>query len=336
MFKDILKTAQPVVYQTLSHALNSRQLSHSYLFAGPRGTLKRQTAVLLAQSLVCEQPDPDGMACEQCLACIRVGQGSYFDVVMLDGRQQVIKIEAVNALQEQFSKTALEKAGQKVFIIDGCDNMTAKAANSLLKFIEEPTPNLTAIFISAQPDRVLPTIVSRCQVLNFKPLSKQAFYQQAVSLGLDPLSCHLISSIVHEMDDIAVIKDQPAYQMAIQYFVEFMNHYLDDFDMAVFYLQSNGFKTSGVKTADHKAERECFQYFLDIATIFVHDLTNHATIGDDSWDALVAKAAGGGFDTARFLRVVTQTKDELTTAANLLLLVDAMLYQLSGGETDER
>ena len=333
MFKDTLATAQPVVYQTLVHALRQHRLSHSYLFVGPKGTLKQQTARFLAQSLVCEHPDENGLACEQCFSCLRVSQNNYFDVVCIDGRQDLIKIDPILALHTQFEKTALEQAGQKVFIIDGCDNMTAKAANSLLKFIEEPTPNLTGIFITTRPDRVLTTIVSRCQVLSFNALSKTAFYQQAANLGLDPLNCHLISGIVHEISEIETLKDLPAYTLAIQYFVEFMNYYLTDFSQSIFYLQSTAFKTSNLKTADRKADRECFQYFLEIATIFVHDYTNHAKIGDDSWDGLLESSRTNQLDAELLLRAVTQTRDDLLSAgSNMLLLLDAMLYTLAGGQ----
>lgn len=329
MFKETLASAQPIVYQTLSHALTSRQLSHCYLFCGPKGTLKRPAAVLLAQSLVCETPGADGFGCEQCLNCIRVNDGNYFDVIMIDGTSQLIKMESIASLQQQFEKTALEKAGKKVFIIDGCDNMVAKAANSLLKFIEEPSTNMTGIFITTHADRMLPTIVSRCQVLNFKPLSKQAFYEEAKRQQLDELNCHLLARLVHEMDDIALVKDQPSYTMAVQYFVEFMNYYFSDFSMGIYYLQSAGFKSAGsAKTAD----RQCLGYFLDIATEFVHDYTNHVKIGDDSWDGLLEKAAGQPLDAELFLQAVTKTKDAVANSnANTLLLVDAMLYELSGG-----
>ena len=171
MNRNELKTLQPIVYQTLHNALTNDSLSHCYLFVGPTGTARFETAVLLAQSLVCDHTD-DGWACQQCMQCIRIEENNYADYILIDGSKESIKAERILNLQYQFSQTALEKAGRKIFIINSCENMTLKAANSLLKFIEEPSGNVVGIFITSQIDRLLPTIVSRCQKVSFRPLPK--------------------------------------------------------------------------------------------------------------------------------------------------------------------
>jgi DNA polymerase-3 subunit delta' len=85
MIKDLLKKTQPVVYQALENALKNRHVSHSYLFLGPAGTPKKQTAVLMAQSLLCEKARDD-FACEECGTCRRVAAGEHLDVVLLNRR----------------------------------------------------------------------------------------------------------------------------------------------------------------------------------------------------------------------------------------------------------
>ena len=82
MFKDILREQQPVVYHTLRNALEHNRLAHAYMFSGPSGTPKKETAYLLAQSLVCRE---SGFACEVCDTCERIAHNEYADMIYLDG-----------------------------------------------------------------------------------------------------------------------------------------------------------------------------------------------------------------------------------------------------------
>ena len=322
MNRNVIAETQPIVYQTLSNALKTGKVSHCYLFTGEKGTMKKETAFLLAQSLICDHKE-DEWACEKCTYCERIIGGTYADLIYIDGSKDTIKIEAINQLQQQFSRTALEAPGQKIFIINDCENMTLKAANSLLKFIEEPYGHITGIFITSQPSRVLSTIVSRCQNINFRPVAKEAFHQYAAQLNLSPLDCHLLSQLVHNRQEIKELSDSEKYSIAVKYFVEFMNYYLNNRRAAVVYLQENGFKTT-----NKKDDKLAFILFLEIAMIFINDLHNHRTINDDSWDTLLEKARSSEFNSYRFLSAVCLSRDRCNTAANLLLLIDQFLYNV--------
>ena len=327
MYRRKLETEQPIVYQTLYNALNKGSVSHCYIFAGPQGTSRMETAILLAQSLVCEHRD-DVFACEECMTCTRVANGAYADLIVIDGKNSPIKIEAVEKLQKQFSQTALEKAGRKIFIINNCENITLKAANSLLKFIEEPFNNITGIFITTRLDNVLPTIVSRCQPLNFKPVSTTGFYQYALDNGIDELSAHLLSRMVQSAEEITETANSDSFTTAKIYFMEFMHEYLDDPRSAILYIQDNAFK---VKGSDRKKDRECFRYFLDIALVFANDYFQQPSSGDEEWNGLLEKAHEKELDGALYLEAVSAARTALKKAANMLLLADQLMYKLSGG-----
>ena len=162
MFKDILREQQPVVYHTLRNALENDRLAHAYMFSGPSGTPKKETAYLLAQSLVCGQP---GFACETCDTCERIIHNEYADMIYLDGTSVSIKKDDILKLQHAFAKTGLEKTGKKIYVLDHAENATPDALNSLLKFLEEPGSDMIAILIVEQLDRVLPTIISHNTML---------------------------------------------------------------------------------------------------------------------------------------------------------------------------
>ena len=120
MKREMLKKQQPVVYQALENACNSKRISNAYLFSGPYGTPKHEAAILLAQSIFCEKQS--GLACGICNNCRRVEEGLYADMVILNGNDKAISKADVDAIQEKFSKTAASvRDGNK-------NNMTIRTA----------------------------------------------------------------------------------------------------------------------------------------------------------------------------------------------------------------
>ena len=226
-YSETLKRQQPIVYRTLSNALKQDRLSHSYLFSGPKGSGKKQAAFLLAQSLVCLE-NRGGFACEKCANCLRVKENNYSDLIYVQAKTNTIRLQDLETIKERFDKTALEVAGKKIFIINDCEKLTFQAANSLLKFIEEPTNNLTGIFLTSQVENVLPTIVSRCQNVNFRPLSKEDFYEYGLTLDISESTCHIISQLVSSKEEMVTYKDSKTFAFGLNAFKDFMSDYLDN------------------------------------------------------------------------------------------------------------
>lgn len=168
MDKTVFKTEQPIVYRVLSNALKRDHLAHAYLFFGPEEADKEGTALLFAQSIICEHPDEDGFACQKCARCKALENRESLDFIF--NQDNPIKKDSILDLQDQFSKTAYEEAGQKIYILSHFDTATSSASNSLLKFLEEPQPDITGILIAPSKNSVLPTIASRAQPIAFKPV----------------------------------------------------------------------------------------------------------------------------------------------------------------------
>ncbi len=300
----------------------------------------KETALLLAQSLICEHKDGQ-FACERCINCIRIEENNYADLIYIEGDKN-IKAEEVEQIRDQFETTALEKAGHKIFIINNCENLTNKSANSLLKFIEEPTGSLTGIFITTQIERVLPTIVSRCQTLNFKPLGKEAFYQKAKDLKLDELDAHFISNLVSGIKDISKLSKNKNYLQAYQLFAEFNHLLFTDKGLAIVYLQKNLTKLNKKDTdkEDKKDEKKdeastklniktTFTYFLDLCLIFVQDYLEKYSSEDETYNNLLQLVNTRTFDYGLYMKSMIETKDALNRSANTLLLADQLLYKLT-------
>nr|WP_270584451.1 DNA polymerase III subunit delta' [Bacillus smithii] len=168
---DEWKNIQPQAANMLHNSLKKERIAHAYLFEGEKGTGKKQAALFLAKSLLCEQPRPDYTPCGQCSHCRRIENDNHPDLHLIETETDSLSIkkQQIEALQREFAKTAVESK-RKIYIIEHADRMTTSAANSLLKFLEEPHPGTTAILLTEQYHRVLPTIISRCQTITFKPL----------------------------------------------------------------------------------------------------------------------------------------------------------------------
>ncbi|WP_281521387.1 hypothetical protein [Dubosiella newyorkensis] len=171
MFKADLKQKQPVVYRILSKALKTNRLSHAYLLVGDKNVPKEDTALLLAQSLVCHHKDEDGFACQTCEACLRLQKEESFDLIRI--RSTPLKKKDILKIQERFAQTSMETYAFQIYILDHFESCTPEAANTLLKFLEEPHPNILGILMAEDLSQVLDTIVSRTQLIPFKPLDPE-------------------------------------------------------------------------------------------------------------------------------------------------------------------
>ncbi|MEA3363916.1 MAG: DNA polymerase III subunit delta' [Thermodesulfobacteriota bacterium] len=152
----------------LQHALDNQRVAHAYLFEGSDGIGKKMMAIFFARALLCQT----GNGCGECSACLKVDHHNHPDIHQLDADGAAIKIDQIRGLQQNLSLRPLE-GNYKVCLIDGAEHFTKGAANALLKTLEEPQPGTLIILLTSQPQKLLPTICSRCQRLPFSRLPKE-------------------------------------------------------------------------------------------------------------------------------------------------------------------
>lgn len=178
----------------LEHALATGRLAHAYLFAGPSHMGKATLALELAQAVNCEGAGPG--PCGQCRPCQRIAAGKHADVITLrrgEGRTE-ISIDQVRDVQRRASLKPVE-GNWLVCIVDGAEEMSAEAANCVLKTLEEPAPQALFILLTSREARLLPTVRSRCQRLALKPVPRARVEQEMLKRGVEPGRAALIARL---------------------------------------------------------------------------------------------------------------------------------------------
>ncbi|MDG3061098.1 MULTISPECIES: DNA polymerase III subunit delta' [Lacticaseibacillus] len=184
MAKFLIDSLQPKLVAQFARIIDRKQLAQSYLFVGPKGAGKLELAEWIALRLFCQNVQ-DGAPCGECPECERILNHNHPDVMVLKTSTQSIKVDDIRNLKQEMSKTGVE-GNRRVFIVEDADKMTAGAANSLLKFFEEPVPGMTVILTASSKNQLLPTILSRAQVITFQSPDRQALIAKLEEDGANP------------------------------------------------------------------------------------------------------------------------------------------------------
>ncbi len=198
--------------QQLLTAVGRGRLGHAYLFVGPAGVGKHRFAVEFAKAVLCESPPAAFTACDRCPACAQVSAGTHPDFATfakLDDKQEF----TVDVARDVVGSLGLRpvRGKGKVCVIDDGDDLNEEAANTLLKTLEEPPAGSVLILLATSTDTQLPTILSRCQVLHFHPLSAADLKLALIDQGItDPAELAQLVSVGGGSVGLAVALADPA------------------------------------------------------------------------------------------------------------------------------
>lgn len=160
---------QAHITTTLKNAIKNNQLAHAFLFCGPRGVGKTTCARILAKTINCENQTADGEACNTCNSCVSFDAGTSMNIHELDAASNN-SVDDIRSLVEQV-RFAPQAGKYKVYIVDEVHMLSSSAFNAFLKTLEEPPPYAIFILATTEKHKILPTILSRCQIFDFKRIT---------------------------------------------------------------------------------------------------------------------------------------------------------------------
>ncbi|WP_335872078.1 DNA polymerase III subunit delta' [Bacillus sp. 2205SS5-2] len=324
-----LKRIQPLVLQLISNSIMRNRVAHAYIFEGERGTGKVEMSILFAKSLFCETAQ-NGVPCLQCLNCKRIENRNHPDVHIIEPDGLSIKKDQIRSLQEEFSKTGVESR-KKFYAIIHADKMTVNAANSLLKFLEEPQSETTAVLITEQIHRILPTILSRCQALSFKPLPNKVVKEKLLENGVSNEMAMLVSNLTNNFDEALQLSNDEWFAQARKIVLKLYDVLRKSAFQGMVQLQEDFFQ--------HFKEKSQVDRALDLLLLIYKDLLylgiNYEELAfPDQKEAWQSQALQ--ISTKRIseqMTIVLDAKRKLNANMNTQLLMEELVLKLQGGFT---
>lgn len=315
--KDTLEKEQPIFYQILSHCFQSQKIPHAFLLVGKN---THDPAHYIAKSLICEN---HLLACDECHECERIDQHNYGDLIYVDGKKESIKKAQIEYIQEQFAKSALEGKA-KIYLMENIENATPEAMNSLLKVLEEPIDKVYAIFTCQNLNRVLPTIQSRCQVIQLLPTSKKAFISQLKQRDLLQDDINVLTELFSTYEDCEKYIESELFdelKLEVYHFIEDLYFHRDNL---IINMETHLLKK-------YSKDKEIIQLFLNMLVLGLKDLFHvkqNGTLTYPSYKGLYEKVDVSLDKVIEQIELVLNTEYLLGTNANILLLMDSMMYRI--------
>ena len=322
-----LEKYQPVIYKTFVRSFQNEHLSHAYLLVGNPGTPLLEVAKFLAKTILCDDPSP--LACNNCITCLRVDDNNYPDFIVFDGSKATIKKDEVASVEEQFEKTAFESKGIMIYVLHLIENMTDQAINSILKFLEEPGKNVYAFLTTNNENSILPTIISRCQVMHLKLVDRNRVIDDAMDNDVAKDDAELLSYFYNDGELIAEIladeDERNSYEDAKSAFNEFLNALAkDDKRDLIYFAQSNLIPL--VKT------KESARFFLDMLTEAYKDILTIQNGGYpilESYATILEQLANKISNTQESLIEILKDRNLINTNVNISLLIDHLVLHIT-------
>src|SRR5699024_6516767 len=215
---------QPLASRIITNSIKKDRISHAYLLQGGRGTGKKALATLLAKTLLC--PNTQGVEpCQTCNVCKRITSRNHQDVHWVEPDGRSIKIDQVQHLQKEFTYSGLE-SNRKVYVVTHADTLTVNAANRILKFLEEPSQQTTAIMLTENIHSIIPTVRSRCQIIDLQPLNTKAFQERLLDLNMTRSNATLISALTNDINEAIAFNEDEWFAQARKVMLQLIDRYV--------------------------------------------------------------------------------------------------------------
>ena len=197
-----LKKYQEIPYNIFKNALENNRFFHAYLLSGPTGTPIFEIAKFLSKCLLNNKHE---LKEEDNIISKTVENRTYPDLIIIDTKKEQVKIDDIRRIEEKFSQTSINQLGIKIYIINLIENLRPNEANALLKFLEEPLDNTYAILTTENEYSILPTILSRTEIVRFSSVNKNDLIDECIKLGVNKKDAEILTFF---QNDVSMIKEE--------------------------------------------------------------------------------------------------------------------------------
>lgn len=313
----------------LQNSIRNNRVAHAYLFAGNKGVGKKRLALEFAKTLLCESGKKEGIACGVCSHCHRIESGNHPDLHLVAPDGASIKIDQIRNLQKEFSFRAVE-SDRNVYILEHIDKMTVQAANSLLKFLEEPSYQVTAILLTEHPHQILPTILSRCQVVHFDEMPFEKRVEILKNEGYFEPLLRNACKITADLEQARELCQSEWFAQYRNLVIQLTEDILDKGSYVLVTLQE--------KILKNEQGNQGLPYILDLLVYWYRDLLffqidrKNELVNIDQLEAIQRQALRCSRTwILKGVEVVMEAKHRLSRHANPQLSLERMVIQLQEG-----
>lgn len=320
---DDFKETQFIAYKMITNSIKKNKISHAYLIETNGYSKKMDFALAFAKYLLCPTHQSNHGNCHDCTLCHRIDTNNFTELKIINPDGLWIKKEQLEQLQQEFSKKSIESE-QKVYIINGAEKLNISAANSILKFLEEPEPNIVAILLTDNIYQLLETIISRCQIVSLKKQNSLEVKFDA-NIKKDMVFKIAIQEATTEEELINMISDE-SYRMNVEAAVNFANSYeIRKKDILV--------DTNKLWHSIFKDKRQ-IMFGLDIMILYYKDILNKKMdrkleIFDEYSEKIADLSKKNTISQiCKKIQILLKTKENIKYNANINLLIDRMVIDL--------
>lgn len=324
-----LSKTQPLAAQILTNSIEKNRVSHAYILHGSRGTGKKSLAELFTKTLFCESPTGHE-PCQQCDKCERIDSGNHPDVHWMEPEGNSIKNDQIKELRKEFSFTGFESS-RKVYIIASADTLTVNAANRILKFLEEPDTQTTALLLTENVQGILPTIQSRCQIIDLQPLDPTAFQHRLIQekdVSITENNARYLSALTNNIEEAIQLHEAGFVYEWKNTVTDLIYTLVTNHDERYLFIHQKWFATMKEKEEQERGIELLLFALRDIMDYQVGRVDNLAIFSSD--DGLLKRAANHWTDkkVLNMMKAVLEARQKLKQYIHPTLLMEQMVLQL--------
>ena len=314
-----IKEQQPIFYQLISNAFKQNRKSHAYLLIGEHPQL---SVDFLMMSILCDEQ----LACGQCINCQKVKNRKHSDIIEFDGNIESIKKKHIEEIQDKFIQSSFE-GKSRIYIIHHIEKSSKEAMNALLKMLEEPEGDIVAIFTSNNKNRILPTIISRCQTIELKPDNHDVLKQRLIENDVEEMNARILSKL-HTIYNEAIESNNEQLDYTI---LQVMNM-MEDISTKPLNTLIN-FQTNYLKKYKEKKD---IRLFLNLLVLAYKDMFHVKHFPEKvcfiNYMDFLRNIEYNEEDIINKIRVITEYNYKIESNANIMLLMDSLIYTLQKGK----